>query len=234
LEDAPVVLRIGPGAGDLVLDLGGAFQAEVGRALARQIVQPVEDVGRQDRAFDADAGVDHAYRGARMTGDGWLGSRNTQSSTDMDVVGGRCQTLSFRPTKASIKSVATWAVLARVSANHEALCKVDRAAGDRVVDGAQEVLRGQGHGCASAEAPPSRTRRSLERTPRGWITANIERGTKRRLDQEHDFLMLASEVDHGGHAFAKALRWWTRRSAHRGWQPRRSSWPDRKTPDPPP
>ena len=34
LEDAPVVLRIGPGTGDFVLDLGAGVEIEVGRALA--------------------------------------------------------------------------------------------------------------------------------------------------------------------------------------------------------
>ena len=33
---------------------------EIGWALASQAIQPVENVRRQDRAFDADAGVDHA------------------------------------------------------------------------------------------------------------------------------------------------------------------------------
>jgi hypothetical protein len=35
LEDAPVILRVGPGAGNFVLDLGAGVEIEVGWALTR-------------------------------------------------------------------------------------------------------------------------------------------------------------------------------------------------------
>jgi len=59
LEDAPVVLRIGPGAGDLVLDLAATIQPEVGGALAGGVVQTFQDVRREDGTFDADVRVVH-------------------------------------------------------------------------------------------------------------------------------------------------------------------------------
>ena len=59
LEDAPVVLGVGPGAGDLVLDLGGGVEAEVGGFLPGGVLDAVEDVGGEDRAFDADGGKGH-------------------------------------------------------------------------------------------------------------------------------------------------------------------------------
>ena len=60
LEDAPVVLGVGPGAGDLVLDLGTGVEGEVGRPLTRKILDLPEDIGREDGAFDADARIVHA------------------------------------------------------------------------------------------------------------------------------------------------------------------------------
>ena len=59
LEDAPVVLDVGPGAGDLVLDPGGALQAEICRPLTGGVFKPVEDVRGEDSAFDANARVVH-------------------------------------------------------------------------------------------------------------------------------------------------------------------------------
>ena len=60
LEDAPVVLGVGPGAGDLVLDLGAGVQGEVGRPLTGKFLDLTEDVRREYGAFDADARVVHA------------------------------------------------------------------------------------------------------------------------------------------------------------------------------
>ncbi len=59
LENAPVILSVGPGTGNLVLDLDIRGKPEIGRALADSVFEPVEDVGREDGAFDADAGVVH-------------------------------------------------------------------------------------------------------------------------------------------------------------------------------
>ena len=59
LEDAPVVLGVGPGAGNLVLDPGGTLQADICRPLARGVLKPVEDVRGEDGAFDANARVVH-------------------------------------------------------------------------------------------------------------------------------------------------------------------------------
>ena len=67
LEDAPVVLGIGPGAGDLVLDPGAGVEAEVGRPLTGKFLDLAEDVRRENGAFDADARVVHAApSGSRM------------------------------------------------------------------------------------------------------------------------------------------------------------------------
>lgn len=46
VEDAPVVLRIGPGTGNLVLDLRAGIETEIGRALTGGLFQPLEDVWR--------------------------------------------------------------------------------------------------------------------------------------------------------------------------------------------
>ena len=59
LEDTPVVLGIGPGAGDLVLDSCGALQTEIYRPLARGVFKPVEDVRGEGSAFDTNARVVH-------------------------------------------------------------------------------------------------------------------------------------------------------------------------------
>lgn len=62
-EDAPLGLGVGPCGGDLILDLGGGGEAEVGGALAGQVLalDLVEDVGGEDGAFDADGG-EHGER----------------------------------------------------------------------------------------------------------------------------------------------------------------------------
>ena len=59
LKDAPVVLGIGPCAGDFVLDSGTGFEAEVGGFLPREIFQSIEEVGGKDGTFDADTGIIH-------------------------------------------------------------------------------------------------------------------------------------------------------------------------------
>lgn len=55
-----MVLGVGPGAGDLVLDLGAGVEGEIGRSLTGKFLDLPEDVGREDGAFDADARVVHA------------------------------------------------------------------------------------------------------------------------------------------------------------------------------
>jgi len=64
LEDAPVVLGVGPGAGDLVLDLEVGRQAEVGGTLPRHVrlVEPLEQLAGEDLAFDAYGGKVHGRR----------------------------------------------------------------------------------------------------------------------------------------------------------------------------
>ena len=67
LEHAPVVLGVGPGAGDVVLDLSAGVEGEVSRPLTGELLGSPEDVGREDRAFDADARVHHTDpSGSRM------------------------------------------------------------------------------------------------------------------------------------------------------------------------
>ena len=65
LEDAPVVLGVGPGAGDLVLDLDAGVEGEVGRPLTGKLLDLPEDIRREDGAFDADARVVHAEPSGR-------------------------------------------------------------------------------------------------------------------------------------------------------------------------
>ena len=67
LKDAPVVLGIGPAAGDLILDLRARAEAEVGGALTRQFFEAVDQIGREDRALDAHARIVHwATSGSSM------------------------------------------------------------------------------------------------------------------------------------------------------------------------
>jgi hypothetical protein len=65
LEDAPVILRVGPGADDFVFDFDGGIETEVGGLLAGEVLDTAEDVGRENRAFDANAGVSHAATSGR-------------------------------------------------------------------------------------------------------------------------------------------------------------------------
>ena len=67
LKDAPVVLGVGPGARNLVLDLGAGVETEVGRPLTGKFLDLTEDVRRENGTFDADARVVHAEpSGSRM------------------------------------------------------------------------------------------------------------------------------------------------------------------------
>ena len=67
LKNAPVVLGIGPGASDLILDLGAGIKVEVRRLLTGEFLSPVENIRREDGAFDTDTGVVHAdASGSRM------------------------------------------------------------------------------------------------------------------------------------------------------------------------
>ena len=61
LKDAPQVLSIGPGAGDLVLDLDSGIKTKILGELAGDValLDPVQDVGGKNGAFDADGGVFH-------------------------------------------------------------------------------------------------------------------------------------------------------------------------------
>jgi hypothetical protein len=59
LKNSPIVLRIGPGPGDLILDLNGAVESEIRGSLADCVLQPLQDVRGKDGAFYADTGVDH-------------------------------------------------------------------------------------------------------------------------------------------------------------------------------
>src|SRR5262245_3860416 len=59
LEDAPVVLGVGPGTGDLVVDSGRALQTEICRPLARGVFKPVEDIWGDDRYLDVNARIVH-------------------------------------------------------------------------------------------------------------------------------------------------------------------------------
>ncbi len=60
LKDAPVILGVGPGTGNFILDLAAAVQAEIGRTLAVSVFEAAKDVRRENGAFNADAGVGHA------------------------------------------------------------------------------------------------------------------------------------------------------------------------------
>ena len=60
LEDAPVVLGVGPGAGDLVLDLGAGVEGEIGRPLTGKFLDLPENIWREDGALNADARIVHA------------------------------------------------------------------------------------------------------------------------------------------------------------------------------
>ena len=69
LKNAPVILRVRPRPRDLILDLDRAVESKIGRALARRLLYPVQQVRREDSAFDADGGIVHegCCRGARFT-----------------------------------------------------------------------------------------------------------------------------------------------------------------------
>jgi hypothetical protein len=64
LKDAPQILGIGPGAGDLIFHLDSGIKTKILGELTGDIalLDPVQDVGGKNGAFDADGGVFHAIR----------------------------------------------------------------------------------------------------------------------------------------------------------------------------
>lgn len=64
IKDAPQVLGVGPGAGDSVFDLDSGIETKIPGELAGDValLDPVQDVGGKNGAFDADGGVFHVIR----------------------------------------------------------------------------------------------------------------------------------------------------------------------------